>query len=1356
MNPVRYLCSVVSIAACVIAIGPEANAQFAFHQHAGHMDITLDDNPIATYVWDDSRTTRPYFKHLRTLDGIQVSRNHPPQPKDYQDHETYHPGIWWGFGDVATNDYWRMKAKVIGGEFVAGPTGGRQRAMFAVKNQLLKNASDEVFVEQICHYTFLRREHGILLIAESTFLAKDEAYWLGDQEEMGLAFRVQSDLATDRNPASKILNAQGSTHLKTIRTTPSEWADYSGPFKDKYVGMMLMSDPGNFRKPWWHAVSTGLLVANAFGESELNGNGKKRQSKLVPANSPFRLRYGVFIHSHTNESELNRQAVYQQFVDTLKSVDSPVKKNAQPTAKQLPQVPDGFAVTAYGREPLVFKPTAICFDAKGRLTLGQGPQYPHHHATFPTDSVYILVDRDDDGVADEAKQFARGFNSVQGLAWKGKDLYVANAPELTVVRDLDGDDEADEYVIVYTDLGNREHALHGLNWAPDGKLYMSKGNSKGHNQPDKFPGVAPKAFRELWDVAHPPGAPDSYPPKTYTQFTYKKSYHSSNDDWGREGGVLRCDPLGANLEIVSRGLRNPWDITLDDEFNWLGTDNDQNQGDRIIAPVFGTHFGWGHPYSNHWTGEDHLPTAPISGPVFHGSGTGVLYYAHQHFPESYQNAFFINDWMHGTYVYRPTWDGALRMPTNGKWEGFASRGEALFRPTDMEMGPDGSIYICGWGGDYHYQPGEEGSWVYRIHHQKRPLPHRSEWFAQKHHLPYSEWTLAQLLEDLDQDKVPVWRVNAQDEIVRRGLKNRDALIAALEHGDLSTGQQTWGIWALGQMGATDPVTGSWLANLAANDRATLNLRTQALRIMANWIRDGDQSKPLPEIVTTILRDPTPRLRHEAIQAIWQAKQTQLVSQIIDWIPHETDRLNFYAAWGALRDLTEVSYRKTLLNDERPAVRLAALLGLFERFDISLEEALKIAERDADPQIQQWITTWALNPSPPKKMPNEQSRIEQEQSISVSEIIERARSASSSKLRHLFLTMLSRATYEEADEWDQVFSFYQTLATDQERANVLRTLSRESKAKPILWTALAGTTPLSQGAIQGFITLSNGARESAAEIANFLLDQLRENPNSASAPAAIETLARLRFNQDWTPNSGWDQVFIQQFEATENIRAQSRVLTALSKIDATVLSGSASINDLIHSIANDPDPRLYQGLMLMSDKLAIEVTLNPSYQANLDGVINQLEDASADRGRELFFSETGATGCVMCHRIQGRGNNYAPDLSSIGSRADQSVIIESILLPSAAITEGFQLQLIESRNESSLGAIMEETASEIVLVRQDGTLQTIPKNNITRREKLNQSAMPSIYPMLGNEQIADIVAFLKTCQHPTNAASTTGF
>ncbi|MEY4001714.1 MAG: hypothetical protein RI968_832, partial [Pseudomonadota bacterium] len=84
---------------------------------------------------------------------------------------------------------------------------------------------------------------------------------------------------------------------------------------------------------------------------------------------------------------------------------------------------------------------------------------------------------------------------------------------------------------------------------------------------------------------------------------YKPLYQNPQDDWGLMGGVLRCDDLGENLEIVSRGFRNPWDIAHDDGFNWLGTDNDQTGGDKFFAPFLGAHFGWGHAWSFDWAGD---------------------------------------------------------------------------------------------------------------------------------------------------------------------------------------------------------------------------------------------------------------------------------------------------------------------------------------------------------------------------------------------------------------------------------------------------------------------------------------------------------------------------------------------------------------------------------------------------------------------------------------------------------------------------------------------------------------------------------------------------------------------------------
>jgi putative membrane-bound dehydrogenase-like protein len=172
----------------------------------------------------------------------------------------------------------------------------------------------------------------------------------------------------------------------------------------------------------------------------------------------------------------------------------------------LPEVADGFEIKLWAKEPLVRNPCALAFDARGRMCVGMGPQYRNPSPQTPPDSVYLLTDSDGDGEADTRKLFATGFNCIQSLAWHGRDLWVANSPDLTVVRDLDGDDVADEYVRVFTDLGNIEHALHGLNWAPDGRLYMSKGNSKGLMLPGR---IAPKAFRELAGMSaagHPRGS----------------------------------------------------------------------------------------------------------------------------------------------------------------------------------------------------------------------------------------------------------------------------------------------------------------------------------------------------------------------------------------------------------------------------------------------------------------------------------------------------------------------------------------------------------------------------------------------------------------------------------------------------------------------------------------------------------------------------------------------------------------------------------------------------------------------------------------------------------------------------------
>jgi len=608
----------------------------------------------------------------------------------------------------------------------------------------------------------------------------------------------------------------------------------------------------------------------------------------------------------------------------------------------LPLAPPGIRVDLIAREPLVRNPCALTFDARGRLFVGQGPQYRNPKPDTPGDTVEILIDTDGDGIADRTKTFARGLNCIQGLAWRGNELWIANSPDLTIVRDLDGDDEADEYVQIYTDLGNIEHALHGLNFAPDGKLYMSKGNSKGLNQPGR---VAPKAFRELFDLPDLPGTADLPPPRTFTRDTYRRTYQDPQDDWGRMGGILRCDPDGTRLEIVARGFRNPWDIAFDSGFNWLGTDNDQSEGDRIFMPFFGADFGWAHRWSSHWTGDNHLPTVPISGPVFTGSGTGITFYDYPQLPPAFRGVWFINDYLHRTtYVYRPRWDGALLQPQGGRWEPFLRAGASLFNPVDLEPGPDGALYVTGWGAELgavfrNGQQQNEGR-VFRVSAPAHPAP---AWRQAHRTRPAAEWTFRQLADDLG-SPVAVWRTNAQDELVRRGADARRDLTNLLTSGGLTTAQETWALWTLGRLEPRNPEVDTWFA--AKGRTLSANARLQALRIVAHRVREADRNSPLPAFVAQALADRDPRVRFTALQSIRQARQGELLDAVCAAAAVETDRVAYYAAWQALREIAPAEALRRQLTDPRGPVRRAALLALLDLGALD-ETAVRALVNDPD-------------------------------------------------------------------------------------------------------------------------------------------------------------------------------------------------------------------------------------------------------------------------------------------------------------------------------------------------------------------------------------------------------------------------
>jgi putative membrane-bound dehydrogenase-like protein len=1048
-------------------------------------------------------------------------------------------------------------------------------------------------------------------------------------------------------------------------------------------------------------------------------------------------------------------------------------------AEELPSVPDGFSVSVFAREPLVRNPCAMAFDARGRLFVSQGPQYRSPTPATPGDRISILIDSDGDGVADRTKTFAEGLNHVQGMAWRGRDLWVANAPELTIVRDTDGDDEADEYVLVYGGLGNIEHALHGLNHAPDGRLYMSKGNSKGYGDAGSSElHVAPRPFAELWGMTLPNEARDTPVPLVFSKDTYKRGYHTPSDDWGTEGGVLRCDPDGRNLEIVSRGMRNPWDMAFDENFDWLLTDQDQDGGDRILSPFPGAHFGWGHHWSAHWTGENHLPTMPISGPVFHGSGTGIVYAASSQFPKQYRGVFFAADWLNRSiFVFRPRWDGALMRNMQAP-EVFASapKGRSLgsssgmvFDPTDIEIGPDGALWVLSWG--HHYgatiQDGkqvDEGR-VYRITFDgSHSVPKSEPKYAQ----PLSSWTTEELLADLRHDRLPVRRINAQNELLRRGRtqQSRLAIVELLTErlNALSAsapnptagapGAATWIAWTLGRIDVHDSMIDEYFSDRVLIGRLTQ--RIQSLRILGLRARMGEQ--PVPEAVAISLVDSEPQIRCAVVQAIHEAGDRSNLDAVWSLVATETDRATFYAAWRTLGKLSNESELRNRLTDERDGVRRAAILALLEAGHLSGDEAVKL-RLDPDRAVAELASSFV--------------EIVGTSAAPVIRIEPDGPARDGSMLVKLTVLEVpgthARFTLSGSEPTDTNARRYSAPFRVTQGAEVQSALFRgRSRVGPVItatWAELSGTParpsidlpPLAAVSVSKLRAVSGSEYRTA-----FLKRGALAYTNRRYAFAAIpESLAGATIiqtaNSDTDVGSKGEQflTFHLAEDATVYVGHDRRIADRPDWLSAFEPSGLVlTTDDTSYKLVGK---KFSAGEVVLGgntvDGVAsgrsqyvvaiapLPITLEPLNEpTQLIDALSSIKSAHAGRGARLFF---GAAACAKCHRLGDRGIALGPNLTKLGKRADAKTIVESILKPSAVIMEGFHTLIVVTKDGKSYsGFIRQETGLKLDLVQADGKQISISKPNIELRRRQNTSAMPAdMAKLLSPQHVADLSAFI---------------
>ena len=176
-------------------------------------------------------------------------------------------------------------------------------------------------------------------------------------------------------------------------------------------------------------------------------------------------------------------------------------------------------------------------------------------------------------------------------------------------------------------------------------------------------------------------------------------------------------------------------------------------------------------------------------------------------------------------------------------------------------------------------------------------------------------------------------------------------------------------------------------------------------------------------------------------------------------------------------------------------------------------------------------------------------------------------------------------------------------------------------------------------------------------------------------------------------------------------------------------------EAIDTLLKDRRPRTEWKLEDLSDVVA---TLSDDH-AHGD---HQHAAPNYGNGKQLFT----VANCVGCHKVDGVGREFGPDLTKLEPKWAGVDILKEILDPSAKINEKYQTNVIElGSGKVVTGLVVEETPDVIKLVENPLVKAdpiVIKRGDIVERTKSKVSIMPKgLLDKLTRDEILDLVAYV---------------
>jgi putative membrane-bound dehydrogenase-like protein len=327
-------------------------------------------------------------------------------------------------------------------------------------------------------------------------------------------------------------------------------------------------------------------------------------------------------------------------------------------------------------------------EATGSLLALTFNEFGHIIASREGGELLLIHDSNGDGKPDKVRVYSDQVKDCHGILCLNGSVYVTgDGPDgrgVYRLQDQNRDGSADQVQTLLMLPVDASHAgPHGLTLGSDGLLYVVLGNRTP--VPQQIDSDSP--YRDYYEGS-----------LIGPRFEVPGRDHDGLQAPG--GIVLRMDIRGQRVETIAGGLRDAYSLAFNREGDLFTLDGDEEadlgtpwyQLASLYHVTAGAEFGWRRGGSR-WPAyyPDRLPAVLDTG---RGAPAGMAFYHHYVFPTPYHDALFVADWSNGqivVFTFQPS--GASYAAERAVFVENDSRSIS-----DVEVGPDGSLYFATGGG----------------------------------------------------------------------------------------------------------------------------------------------------------------------------------------------------------------------------------------------------------------------------------------------------------------------------------------------------------------------------------------------------------------------------------------------------------------------------------------------------------------------------------------------------------------------------------------------------------------------------------------------------------------------------------